>query len=100
MPLATSVGGSTNVCVIRSWELFSANEFSQNGKPSSYLGAYLLEKCTFSGCSRQNELLFLLKHLMSYILELYFHTASVIESIWWCMYVFASAMFINAIQQS
>ena len=41
VPLATNVGGSTNVCVIRSWELFGANGFSQKGKPSSYLGAHL-----------------------------------------------------------
>ena len=52
VPLATNVGRSTKVCVICSWELFGANGFSQNSKPCSYLGAHLLEKCTFSGCYR------------------------------------------------
>jgi len=41
------VGGSTNVCVIHSWELFGTNGLSQNG--SSYVGVHLLKKYTFVG---------------------------------------------------
>ena len=55
--------------MVRSGVRYAVGSFSAQMRPvkaaslASTLGAHLLEKCTFLGCSRPSELLFLPRHL-------------------------------------
>ena len=75
---------------VRSGVMYAVGSFSAQMCPAkaaslASTGVHLLEKCTFLGCSRPSELLFLLKHLAlscNYIFEVILLHVAVLRCIY------------------